>query len=386
MRDQRDFGRRAFAVSVDAAVALLAAGLLVFLEHEQVIHTPGASPLDAVAYAEIAGSGLVLTLRRLLPLLTYAATVLLTCLFLLGGHQAGAVWLASLAALLNLVAVLPLLRWSAAALAGTVLLGVTYIGTGGSPLVAALWAGAWLFIAALFAAGLLVRRRFIVEAQARAELAQRTRDERALRRMAEERLNIAREMHDVVGHSLAVISLQAGVAEHLLDSRPEEVRKAVAAIRKVSREALSELRAELATLRGEGAPAERRPAPDLRALPNLIAAMRDAGLDVELDLDGDEQPVPEIVAAAAYRIAQESLTNVARHGGAGAHAKVRVHVEGGQLEVEVSDDGRGAASAPSGAGIEGMRERVRALGGRFTAGNRPQGGFQVRASIPSPSQ
>jgi signal transduction histidine kinase len=202
--------------------------------------------------------------------------------------------------------------------------------------------------------------------------------------MAEERLSIAREMHDVVGHSLAVISLQAGVAEHLLGSRPDEVRKAVAAIRKVSRDALTELRGELALLRGEGTPAERRPAPDLQALRDLVASMRDAGLDVRLDLNLNQRTIPEVVAAAAYRIAQESLTNVVRHAGAGAHAEVRIRHAGEGLEVEVTDDGRGAQSVPSGTGIEGMRERVTALGGGFTAGNQPRGGFRVWASIPIP--
>ena len=369
---------------LDGGMAVAAAAFLVAVEQQQVIHTPGAIPLDASAYAEVAGAGLVLALRRLLPLFTYAATILFTCAFMLGGHLAGVIWLASLFALLTLVAVLPPARWSAAALAGALLLGIVYVGAGGALLAAALWVGAWLLTAALFAAGLLVRRRLTVEAQARAELAQRTRDEQALRRMAEERLSIAREMHDVVGHSLAVISLQAGVAEHLLESRPDEVRKAVAAIRKVSRDALSDLRAELALLRGEGAPAERRPAPDLRTLPNLVASMRDAGLDVRLDLNLDERTVPEVVAAAAYRIAQESLTNVVRHAGAGSHAAVRVRQDGRGLEVEVTDDGRGSPSVPSGTGIEGMRERVTALGGRFTAGNHPQGGFRVWASIPSP--
>jgi len=372
------------SVMLDGGMAVAAAAFLVAVEQQQVTHTPGAIPLDASAYAEVACAGLVLALRRLLPLFTYAATILLTCAFVLGGHLAGVIWLAPLVALLTLVAVLPPAGWSAAALSGAILLGIVYIGAGAPLLEAALWVGAWLLTSALFAAGLLVRRRLAAEAQARAELAQRTRDEQALRRMAEERLSIAREMHDVVGHSLAVISLQAGVAEHLLESRPDEVRKAVAAIRKVSRDALSDLRTELALLRGEGAPAERRPAADLRALPNLVASMRDAGLDVRLDLNLDERSVPEVIAAAAYRIAQESLTNVVRHAGAGSHAAVRLRQDGGGLEVEVTDDGRGSASEPSGTGIEGMRERVTALGGRFMAGNHPQGGFRVWASIPSP--
>jgi signal transduction histidine kinase len=201
--------------------------------------------------------------------------------------------------------------------------------------------------------------------------------------MAEERLQIAREMHDVLGHSLAVISLQAGVAEHLLESRPEEVRRAVVAIRQVSRHALSELRSELAVLRGAAGTGPRVPAPGLDALPGLGAAMRSAGLTVELSVDVDTAAVPEIVAGAAYRIIQESLTNVARHAGTGARAAVRVSRTGERLEVEVVDDGSGApGGAGAGSGIAGMAERAAALGGECTALNRPEGGFRVRALLP----
>jgi signal transduction histidine kinase len=261
---------------------------------------------------------------------------------------------------------------------------VTPIGTGGTLLAAAIWAGVWLLLTGGFALWLMIRRRFVAEALARADLAKRNEAAEGRRRTAEERLSIAREMHDVVGHSLAVISLQAGVAERLLESRPDEVRKSVAAIRKVSREALTELRAELALLRGDGSPAERAPAPDLRALPGLVSSMREAGLQVELDVDANQKPVPEIVAAAAYRIAQESLTNVVRHAGVGVHTTVRVEFDGKNLQVEVVDDGRGAVGEPTGSGIDGMRERVAVLGGEFAAGARPQGGFRVWASIPSP--
>jgi signal transduction histidine kinase len=228
------------------------------------------------------------------------------------------------------------------------------------------------------------RRRFLRESRARAEWTQRSREEEARRRMVEERLLIAREMHDVIGHSLAVISLQAGVAEHLLASRPDEARKAVTAIRSVSKQALTELRSELAALRGEGlAGADRRPTPGLAAVPTLVGQMRDAGLQIDLDLPlrGDE--VPEIVSAAAYRIVQESLTNVARHAGTGTRASVRVLLEPDRLELEIIDDGIGV-SEPSreGGGLQGMRERAAALAGTFSAGRRPEGGFRVWASLP----
>jgi signal transduction histidine kinase len=366
----------------DAGLALAVAALLVVGSQQEVRHWPGATLLDGRAIALLAGSGLVLAARRLSPLATYAASLGFAWLYLLAGHPPGPIYLAPFIALLTLVSSSRPAIWATAAGAGTVLLAFAHIGTGGTPLTAGIWAGVWLLATGLFAGWLLIRRRFVAEAQARKDLAKRTQEEEARRRTAEERLSIAREMHDVVGHSLAVISLQAGVAERLLESRPEEVRKSVAAIRKVSREALSELRAELALLRGEGSPAERAPAPDLRALPNLVASMREAGLQVLLEVDVDQQPVPEIVAAAVYRIAQESLTNVVRHAGAGAHTTVRVRLEGEELQVEVLDDGRGATGMPAGSGIEGMRERVAVLGGKFAAGSPPEGGFRVWASIP----
>lgn len=386
VEDERRFwtGRNLSRWSIDVALALVVTAVLVVGSQQEVRHWPGALPLDAAALGLLAGSGLVLAVRRLSPLPVYAASLAFAWLYLLAGHPPGPVYLAPFIALLTVVSASRPPVWSAAAIVGTVLLAVAHIGTGGTPLTAGIWGGGWLLLTGLFAVGLLIRRRFATEARARAELAKRSQAEEARRRTAEERLSIAREMHDVVGHSLAVISLQAGVAERLLESRPEEVRKSVAAIRKVSREALSELRAELALLRGEGSPAERAPAPDLRALPSLVASMREAGLQVELDADLDEHAVPEIVAAAAYRIAQESLTNVVRHAGVGAHTNVRVGFVGSDLQVEVTDDGRGTAGVPSGSGIDGMRERVAVLGGEFAAGSRPEGGFRVWASIPNP--
>lgn len=369
---------------VDLGLALLVTVVLVVASQQEVRRMPGTLRLDPGAIVLLAGSGLVLMARRFLPLASYTASLGFAFLYLVAGHPPGPIYAAPFIALLTMVSVSRLVVWTTSAIVGAALLTVASIGAGGTLLSAAIWAGLWLLITGLFALWLMIRRRFVAEARARADLAKRNEAAEGRRRTAEERLSIAREMHDVVGHSLAVISLQAGVAERLLETRPDEVRKSVAAIRKVSREALTELRAELALLRGDGSPAERAPAPDLRALPGLVASMREAGLQVELDVDADQKPVPEIVAAAAYRIAQESLTNVVRHAGVGVHTTVRVEFDGKNLQVEVVDDGRGAVGEPTGSGIEGMRERVVVLGGEFAAGARPQGGFRVWASIPSP--
>jgi signal transduction histidine kinase len=368
---------------IDLALALVVTFVLVVGSQQELRRMPGSLPLDPGGLVLLAGSGLVLVVRRFLPLPCYVASLAFAWLYLVSGHPPGPIYAAPFIALLTLVSVSRLVVWATSAIVGAALLALAPIGTGGTVLSAAIWAGVWLLLTGLFALWLMIRRRFVAEARARADLAKRNEAAEGRRRTAEERLSIAREMHDVVGHSLAVISLQAGVAERLLETRPDEVRKSVAAIRKVSREALTELRAELALLRGDGSPAERAPAPDLRALPGLVASMREAGLQVELDVDAEQQPVPEIVAAAAYRIAQESLTNVVRHAGVGVHTTVRVEFDGKNLQVEVVDDGRGVPGEPTGSGIDGMRERVAVLGGEFAAGARPQGGFRVWASIPS---
>jgi signal transduction histidine kinase len=369
---------------IDLGLALVVTVVLVVGSQQELRRWPGTLPLDSGGFVLLAGSGLVLVARRFVPLACYIASLGFAWLYLVAGHPPGPIYGAPFIALLTLVSVSRLVVWTTSAVVGAALLTVAPIGTGGTGLSAAIWAGVWLLLTGLFALWLMIRRRFVAEARARADLAKRNEASEGRRRTAEERLSIAREMHDVVGHSLAVISLQAGVAERLLETRPDEVRKSVAAIRKVSREALTELRAELALLRGDGSPAERAPAPDLRALPGLVAAMREAGLQVELDVDADQRPVPEIVAAAAYRIAQESLTNVVRHAGVGVHTTVRVEFDGKNLQVEVVDDGRGAVGEPTGSGVDGMRERVAVLGGEFAAGARPNGGFRVWASIPSP--
>lgn len=381
---RRATGRHVRQLLFDIGVALVVTAALVLASQQEVRHWPGALPLDLTAIGLVAGSGLVLVARRESALLVYAVTLAFTWLYLLGGHPPGPIYLAPFIALLTLVSTTRPAVWAPAATLGAVLLAFAHAGTGGTPLSTGIWAALWLLLTGIFAVWLLVRRRFAADARARAELAKRSQEEEARRRTAEERLSIAREMHDVVGHSLAVISLQAGVAERLLESRPHEVRKSIAAIRKVSREALTELRTELALLRGEGLAAERAPAPDLHALPSLVESMREAGLQVELEIASDHETVPEIVASAVYRIAQESLTNVIRHAGAGTHTTVRVGFADDQLQIEVVDDGRGAAGVPTGSGIAGMTERVDVLGGRFEAASRPEGGFRVWASIPIP--
>lgn len=326
-------------------------------------------------------AALSLGTRRPWPVASYVASVSLTALYLAIGNQPGPILLAPLVGMLHLIAYRSLRESLPYAIAGGVVIGVAHLLTTSLSAVA-IFLVVWVGMGGLFSGVQAVRRAFAAEALAGQEWAERSREEEARRRMAEQRLAMAREVHDIVGHSLAVISLQAGVAEHLLDARPDQARAAVSAIREASRQALTELRGELAMLRGDApGTALRTPSPHLRDVPHLVAAMRGAGLDVRLALpEGIE--VPEAVGTAAYRIIQESLTNVVRHAGKGAAADVRVQVEGDSLAIEIVDTGAGAPEGSEGSGLIGMRERALALGGALEAVSPSGGGFRVRASLP----
>jgi signal transduction histidine kinase len=230
------------------------------------------------------------------------------------------------------------------------------------------------------AAGDSVRSR-----QEATERAADLREEETLRRVADERLRIAHEIHDVVAHGMTAINVQAGVAAHLLERRPDQAHRALRDIKRVSGDALAELRGALEDLRapdGDPRPAPRTPAGRLTDLERLLDGVRAAGVATELRVEAVGE-VPAVVHHATYRIVQEAVTNVARHSGA-AHACVSVCRQDGAVLIEVSDDGHGAEGGAdgSGNGLRGMRERARALGGTFEAGKRPDGGFTVRARVP----
>ncbi len=376
---------RRWPVLADLVPPLVLTGFLLAVTTAQAHFAGGAHRIGVGGYLLLLGAAMALALRRHLPLLAYAGSLACTGAYLLIGDPPGPILIAPFLGLVALlVATRSLPIWITSAVGGAAVLSVVHGAVNGWTWPVAVFAGVWLCVAATAAAVLDARRRLLRESQARAAWTQRSREEEARRRTVEERLRIAREMHDVIGHSLAVITLQAGVAEHLLASRPDEARKAVTAIRGVSRQALTELRTELAALRGEGlADADRRPTPGLSSVPALASQMRDAGLHIEVDLPKGEYQIPEIVSTAAYRIVQESLTNVARHAGSGATASVRAVLEPDRLELEIVDDGSGVRTPPTeGGGLQGMRERVAALAGAFSAGRRPEGGFRVWASLP----
>jgi signal transduction histidine kinase len=218
------------------------------------------------------------------------------------------------------------------------------------------------------------------DAERRADEAERTKDEAARREAMEERLRIARELHDSLTHSISVIQVQAGVAVHLARKHGEDVPPALLAIQEAGADAVRELRATLGVLRAE----EDGDGSGLGQLDSLVARAQAAGLPVTVTVTGGQRPLPRDVDQAAYRIVQEALTNVSRHAGR-ACASVHLHYTPDALAVQVDDDGRGTGARPPGPGLglAGMRERVSALGGRLRAGPRDDGGFQVRAELPA---
>ena len=220
------------------------------------------------------------------------------------------------------------------------------------------------------------------EAKERAARAEREREERARTAVSEERARIARELHDVVGHSVSVMTVQASAVRRLLRPEQKKEREALLIVEQTGREALAEMRRMVGVLRRpEEAPA-LAPQPSLEHLDKLVEQAREAGLPVELRVEGEPVPLPAGVDLTAYRLVQEGLTNALKHARA-ERAQVIVRYGAGDIEVNVSDDGRGAGSDDGGGhGLVGMRERVAVYGGELEAGPRPEGGYRLRARLP----
>lgn len=233
---------------------------------------------------------------------------------------------------------------------------------------------------------LQTRRAFVASLEDRARRAEEDRQAEAQRAVAEERARIARELHDVVAHSMSVMVVQAGAARRVLGTDPAQATEALQAVEDTGRDALVEMRRLLGVLREDGSKASLAPQPSLHDLPSLIAHVAESGLAVTLATEGAPRDLPAAVGLSAYRIVQEALTNALKHAGPTAAAVINVRYRADEVEVEVADDGRGAAAiAPNGSaghGLLGMRERAGLFGGELTAGPRPGGGFVVRARLP----
>ncbi|MEW2566748.1 sensor histidine kinase [Streptomyces sp. NPDC047070] len=334
-------------------------------------------PLAALA-ATAAAAVLVQPLGLLLSPLTAAPAVITAYSYSLAARTerraAGAV---SLSAVVLLVASIPLtgdLSWQDASRIGTM--------------------AAFPLVAGVLGHSVRNRRAYLAAVEERARRAEESRDTEARRRVAEERVRIARELHDLVAHQITLANAQATVAAHLFDTRPEQTRKSLGELIETTGHALDELRATVGLLRQSGdaaAPAE--PAPGLSRLPTLIESFHRAGLEVSVHQEGTARPLPPGVDLTAYRIVQEALTNVTKHSGTRS-ARVRLAWNRDRVTLTVADDGGGARAVPNasaspdrpppGFGLIGMRERATAVGGQLSAGRRAEGGFLVSAQLPLP--
>ena len=371
-------------VAVDCAAAAVLALLLIAWSGNGHAQATPAWAADVLALA--AGAGVAL--RRLAPLPCLAVTLAASVTsYYLGFAQDPMI---AVALVLYVVATRarPGLAAGALIVAEMAVL-VTWHATAYVPNLLPRVAATAIVQAAAWTIGLTVRtqRRYAQGLREQAERRVQAEADRSRRALAEERLRIARELHDMVAHTMGVIAVQAGTAGHVASSRPAEAGKALRTIEETSRSALHELRRMLTVLRdgtSASAAADLTPAPGLRDLPGLIERTRATGLRVELAQAGEPGDLAEGTAQAAYRIAQEALANIVRHARA-RHARVELDYEPAGLRLTVTDDGTGSTGSPAppeGHGLQGMRERAALCGGDFTAGPRPGGGYQVRAFLP----
>jgi signal transduction histidine kinase len=366
---------------VDGALAAGLAALLTVGTYLASQGPPDRRPFDAGAGALVIVAAGALAWRRRQPVAVLGVVFGATLTYFVLGYANGPIWLALIIAYFTAVVSGHRLAAAVAAVAGFGIfpwLDSLLRNQPGPSLAGMAGLAAWLLVLLGAAEAIRIRRERTAEAA-------RIREEEARRRAGEERLRIARELHDALGHHLSLISMQSGVALHLNKELPEQARSSLTAIKQASKEALAELRSVLDILRQEGEPAARSPTWTLARLEDLVSQAAAAGLVVQTKTDGEVRPLPFAVDVAAFRIVQEALTNVTRHAGR-ATATVRVCYGDRDLLVQVDDDGRGLSphgGAPrAGKGIVGMRERVAALGGDLHTGPRPGGGFRVRARLP----
>ena len=341
-----------------------------------------ATHLNVAAVALLAFGPVALLVRRRQPRAVLAAVFAATLLYVSLGYLQGPCYFSLAVAVVSALRAGDRTAARVAVIAGWVLflwlpaaLGVT-----GAPSALAVFAiAAWLLV-------LLAAAEALCGRQERAAEARRARQQEARLKADEERLQIARELHDVLAHNISLINVQSGVALHLMDDQPEQARIALEAINEASADALREVRSALNILRGSKEEPPRAPTAGLARLDELVSRAAAAGVGVSLEVLGDQRPLPASVDLAAFRIVQESLTNIVRYAQAGT-AKVQLTYGNGELTVQIDDDGRGPdPQAGGGSGIAGMRERATALGGELDAGAQPTGGFRVRARLPIGSQ
>ncbi|MBO3736517.1 sensor histidine kinase [Actinoplanes flavus] len=328
-----------------------------------------AVPLDAAGYALVVTAALALALRRRKPLVSLVVAALCTAGYLAAGNPYGPILVLLMVAVYSAArhAPLPAALWCAVAMVPPLLVHL-FTAEGRLGWLGVVPVAAWVVVPATVGYGL--RLRSAAARQARAEAIRRSVDD--------ERLRIAQEVHDIVGHGLAAIKMQADVALHVMARSPGHARPALEAISRSSQQALDELRSTLATTRGTDV---GTPPAGLGGLDRLLRRMADAGVDVRLHTDGErDATLPPAVDLAAYRVVQESLTNVLRHGDGGP-ADLTIRYRPDSVTITVVNPLTGTSRPGTGSGITGMRARVEALGGQVTAGP-VERRFEVRARLP----
>lgn len=363
-----------------AAAAVLTAFFLLGSGHNAP--PKGGRAVDAVGYVLLVLAGVCVGLCRRYPRVATAVVVVALAGYLGRRYPNGPIYLAGMLALFSL-------SWHAGrrtALvgAGTLVVALTVVAAtardAALTLLPVIFAG-WAASSVLLGEVVRNRRVYLDGVKERARSLEVTREEQGRRRIAEDRLRIARDLHDSVGHAMAMINVQAAAGAHVADQRPEAAKQALVAIQNASGDVLDELTAMLSVLRADGESAERLATPGIAQIRQLVDGSTSPRLRTSIVVEGQPEAVPEAVGVAAYRIVQESLTNVIRHANATQiQVTVRASADRG-LEVRVCDDGVGASSssAGSGIGIRGMRERAGSTGGRIEAGPGPDGGFVVLA-------
>jgi signal transduction histidine kinase len=337
-------------------------------------------PVDALGYSLLVLAGVSVGMCRRWPKVAVGVVTVVLSVFVIRHYPDGPVWVTGWIVLAGL-------SWRTSrrvALTGAavmlVVLSVCAVLAGrGGLLLPVIFAG-WAAAAVFGSDALRSRRSYLAGLRERATYLERTREEEARRRVAEERLRIARDLHDSVAHAMATINVQAGAARHVLDRRPEAAGEALAVIQRASGDVLGELAAMLTVLRDDTQRGDRAPVPVAADIPRLAQSTAASGLSVELSMEGPVESAPGVVGTAAYRVVQESLTNVLRHSQA-TTARVRlVSGQDGSMLVEIGDHGPAAPqpAGGTGVGIRGMRERVVSSGGDFEAGPAEGGGFLVR--------
>jgi len=358
-------------------LALIVGAIEIIGTHFAAQHQPDHRALNIVGFALLAAGAAALVFRRHYPGWVLIFVNAITLLYLLLDYPKGPNFLATTIAFFTAVMQgRRLIAWAVLAAEFVLFPWLPYfLGIEPAPTFTVLLGIAgWLFVLATFAELAYIRQQRIL----------RTREEEARRRTGEERLRIARELHDVLGHSISLISVQAGVALHLIDKQPEQARVALSVIKDASKDALRELRSVLDVLRQSNEEPPRSPSPGLANLSDLVSRASEAGLQVHTEVSGDLKSLPASVDLAAFRIVQEALTNVMRHSG---QTRSSVHVNRGEQELTLQIDNEVGTEASRdgiglGQGILGMQERAAALGGVIEAGPRPDGGFRVFARLP----